>query len=276
MHYAGFWLRFCATLVDAFCLLPFLIAGYFLLAFYSIGPSFFERFATVQVIGAIVTPWVYDAAFESGPWQATPGKRLLGLIVTDESGGRISFGRASARHFAKVISTITFFVGYIIAGFTDKKQALHDLVCNTLVLKGLKFEVENKRNPGELDRKISVVGFNYDKKIDQQHSSWVFAGFCDDGHILRIAFEENDSRLSSRGITIGRDPSLVDFIVPGPSVSRAHARFRINQTSLAIEDLNSTNGTLMNSNVVKPGTLQLVPPNGTLVLGNIELSIGRY
>lgn len=72
---------------------------------------------------------------ESSKYQGTIGKKVLGIIVTDENGNRITFGRATGRYFAKIISGMTLWVGYIIAGFTDKKQALHDIIANTLVWK---------------------------------------------------------------------------------------------------------------------------------------------
>jgi uncharacterized RDD family membrane protein YckC len=71
----------------------------------------------------------------SSPWQATIGKKLLGLKVTDEFGQRISFGRATGRHFAKIISMIICFIGFIMAAFTYHKRALHDMIAGTLVMK---------------------------------------------------------------------------------------------------------------------------------------------
>ena len=80
--------------------------------------------------------WLYYALFESSSWQATPGKSLLGLYVTDLQGRPITFARATIRHFAKIISSLTFLVGYILAGFTEKKQALHDMIASCLVTSG--------------------------------------------------------------------------------------------------------------------------------------------
>jgi len=71
---------------------------------------------------------------ESSPQQGTLGKMALRLKVVDLQGNRISFARASARHFAKLISLI-FFIGYIMAGFTERKQALHDMIAETRVLR---------------------------------------------------------------------------------------------------------------------------------------------
>jgi uncharacterized RDD family membrane protein YckC len=79
--------------------------------------------------------WMYYAAFEASAWQATPGKKLLSLYVVDLSGRPITFARATIRHFAKVISNFTFLVGYIAAGLTEKKQALHDIIAGCLVLR---------------------------------------------------------------------------------------------------------------------------------------------
>jgi len=71
---------------------------------------------------------------ESSSRQATLGKMAVGIIVTDLEGNKISFGRATARHWAKVISGLTLFIGYIMTGFTAKKQALHDMIAECLVV----------------------------------------------------------------------------------------------------------------------------------------------
>jgi uncharacterized RDD family membrane protein YckC len=71
---------------------------------------------------------------ESSKNQGTLGKMALGLRVTDMDGRRISFGRATGRYFAKWLSTITLLIGYIMAAFTPKKQAMHDMIAGTLVL----------------------------------------------------------------------------------------------------------------------------------------------
>jgi len=79
-------------------------------------------------------PWIYEAWMMSSEWQATVGKRALGIKVTGLDGGRISFARATGRHFAKYISICLLFGGYIMAAFTAKKQALHDMIAETLVV----------------------------------------------------------------------------------------------------------------------------------------------
>lgn len=72
---------------------------------------------------------------ECSEWQATVGKKALGLVVTDMEGRRVSFWRATGRHFAKIVTNmIPLLIGYIMASFTDKRQALHDMIAGCLIL----------------------------------------------------------------------------------------------------------------------------------------------
>jgi len=77
--------------------------------------------------------WLYEAFMESSSYQATLGKMIFGMKVTDLNGNRISFERATGRHFAKWLSGMILCIGYIMVGFTDRKQGLHDLLAGTLV-----------------------------------------------------------------------------------------------------------------------------------------------
>lgn len=90
---------------------------------------------TLSPFAGIVGSWLYYALCESSRWQATPGKKLLGLIVVTEDYDSVSFGRASGRFFCKFLSSALFGVGFIMAAFTDRRQALHDIVARCLVLK---------------------------------------------------------------------------------------------------------------------------------------------
>jgi uncharacterized RDD family membrane protein YckC len=83
----------------------------------------------------IVFTWLYFALMESSAKQATLGKAMIGVIVTDADGSRISFGRASGRYFAKFVSVITLMIGFIMAAFTKRKQALHDMMAGCLVIR---------------------------------------------------------------------------------------------------------------------------------------------
>ena len=153
LPYAGFWLRFVAYIIDGFVLGAGFIAIIVVLAMVTglgsavsrihSGEDIGEAFALLGVasiflgIGiAIVGGWLYFAMMESSSWQATLGKRALSIEVTDMAGQRISFGRASGRHFGKIITNlIPFAIGWILAGVTEKKQALHDMIASCLVVR---------------------------------------------------------------------------------------------------------------------------------------------
>lgn len=77
----------------------------------------------------------YFAAMESSKYQGTVGKIAMGIKVTDLNGNRISFGKAFLRYVGRIISGMILYIGYLMAAFTDKKQALHDMIAGTLVLK---------------------------------------------------------------------------------------------------------------------------------------------
>ena len=82
----------------------------------------------------IVVPWLYYAGFESSRGQATPGKVLMNLVVTDLEGNKPSFARTTLRFFGKYISALIIFIGFIMIGFTKKHQGLHDKIAGCLVL----------------------------------------------------------------------------------------------------------------------------------------------
>ncbi len=149
--YAGFWLRFVAFIIDIIILgivgsiitLPFAVSmgmGAFMRGRPPMTPEewmpFFAGIWRIILI-RIVLNWLYFAFLESSAWQGTVGKKALGLEVTDLGGHRISFGRASGRFFGKFISSMILLIGYIMAGFTEKKQALHDMMAGCLVIRKL-------------------------------------------------------------------------------------------------------------------------------------------
>lgn len=86
------------------------------------------------IIGIWIGGWLYFALMESSGQQGTIGKMALGIKVTDMNGNRIGFGRATGRYFGKIISSLTLTIGYIMAGFTQQKQALHDIIAGCLVI----------------------------------------------------------------------------------------------------------------------------------------------
>jgi uncharacterized RDD family membrane protein YckC len=154
--YAGFWIRCAAYLIDGIILtgvltiasmivilpISFVLAaaknagadssagqvspGTVVLIFFAEAVFYFVVFLAI---------WLYFAVLESSRWQATLGKRLLGLRVIGMNGTRIGFGRATGRFFGKWISGVILYIGFIMAGFTERKQALHDMLAGTLVVK---------------------------------------------------------------------------------------------------------------------------------------------
>jgi uncharacterized RDD family membrane protein YckC len=151
--YAGFWLRFVAWLIDsalvsivlgALCIPLAMMTGIGagLRGFHperEPDPALIVAFVSslwIFILIAVAGAWLYYAYCESSEWQATPGKKVLNLVVTDLEGNRVSFGRASGRYFARLVTNlIPAFIGYIMAGFTERKQALHDMIASCLVLR---------------------------------------------------------------------------------------------------------------------------------------------
>lgn len=142
VQYAGFWRRFAACLIDCLIIAP--VSFVIQLAF---GVSFLSGKTATEFEGlggvarhfivdalVIILGWLYYAAMESSSKQATLGKMALGIAVTDMDGRRVSFARATGRHFAKWISSLILCIGFLMIAFTEKKQGLHDIIANCLVV----------------------------------------------------------------------------------------------------------------------------------------------
>jgi len=154
--YAGLGRRLVAFIIDFILVL---IAGGIAIAFFSLSNGLkYAYFMTVSgvsyhdlteagtldaalgpIVAAfgmlfIVVPWLYFAGFESSRSQATPGKVLMSLVVTDLEGNKPSFARTTLRFFGKFISALIIFIGFIMIGFTKKHQGLHDRIAGCLVL----------------------------------------------------------------------------------------------------------------------------------------------
>ena len=146
--YAGFWKRFAAYFLDklmigfvvAIICVPIIVvfgltAAFHMdenetpLAFLVAMSGLIIMFAMLVFIGE----WLYFSLMESKKG-ATLGKMILGIRVTDMEGKQVTFGRASGRYFGKILSGLTLYIGFIIAGFTQQKQALHDILAKTLVV----------------------------------------------------------------------------------------------------------------------------------------------
>ena len=267
MQYAGFWIRFWATVVDSFVWLPLGVLIYLKLALDAVLLGEGSSLGFLYFIVSVVGPWLYSSLFESSKWQATPGKRLLGVYVTDLNGGKISFGRASARYFSKSISYLILGVGFFIAGITHNKQALHDKIASTLVYKGKAEESDGLDMP---------VRSNAAKPIGSLNSNWVLAGFGADGDLVRITFSSDDEKLASTGLVVGRSFDNCDLYIKDGSVSRRHARFYSVNRKIYIEDLDSKNGVSINGRPINKNSSVELPSHGDLTIGGVELTIGKY
>lgn len=145
--HAGFWRRVVAWIIDMLIIgtvhwiLVLSLGTWLLVPWAMLGgvhglamARFFD--AGLQPFGIVIL-WLYFALCESSGWQATPGKLALGLQVTDECGQRIGFGRATGRNFGKYVSMLILGIGFLLAGWTARKQALHDSMTGCCVVRKL-------------------------------------------------------------------------------------------------------------------------------------------
>ncbi len=140
--YAGFWQRFVAAIIDGILLyiVQFVILAVFGVSAYASDPQAMMEggfpmsfiLAYIAILGVNVA---YFAYLESSERQATFGKQAMGLVVTDMNGERLTLLNAVGRYFSKIPSALILMIGYFMQPFTEKKQALHDMIAGTLVYK---------------------------------------------------------------------------------------------------------------------------------------------
>jgi len=142
-NYAGFWKRFAAILIDSIilALAGGLIGGIFgAITGGVLGVAGVDLSVIQTICGAIgfvlgfILRWLYYTLLECSSKQATVGKMVLGIIVADGQGNKISFARANGRYWAKIISGLILYIGFIMAGYTKRKQALHDIIAGSFVI----------------------------------------------------------------------------------------------------------------------------------------------
>jgi len=136
---AGFLRRWAALFLDGLILwIPLVVVGVVLVLALGIklddqGSAPGAADALIYLLYFIAAP-IYYAGMESSPWQATLGKRALGIKVTDLQGRRLSFGHALGRWFAAALSYLTLYIGFLMAAVTERKRALHDFIAGTEVV----------------------------------------------------------------------------------------------------------------------------------------------
>ena len=215
--YANFGKRFAAYLID----------GLFL---------WIISFIAFYIIPTLITPaiigWLYFAFMESSPKMATLGKQALGIVVTDMEGNRISFGKATGRYFGKIISSLFFCVGYLMAAWTVRRQALHDIMAGTLVLNG-------NANSSFSNYASSAAPSNYAKPQSYGRGPMIYG--------VAGEFVGKSFSVSGSGLTLGRDVGSCQVIFSATSagISRIHCSIYFNSSSgvFVLTDAGSTYGT---------------------------------
>jgi len=148
VEYAGFWRRFLAFVIDSLILsipssiiavlfvVPTIAAAIHAQDADMLATTIISSLVTWIWLGLLISllPLIYYTFFEASSYQATPGKMALGIVVTDMEGRRISVARSLGRNAGKFISKMILYIGFIMAGLTPKKQALHDMLADCLVV----------------------------------------------------------------------------------------------------------------------------------------------
>lgn len=146
--YAGFWKRYAAAFIDSFIvsaisyavIIPIsLMMGVSAAGMSRSGGDPFASGASITLIGLMYLillgmPAVYFGWMHSSANQASLGKMAVGIKVVRTDGQRITFWRGFGRYFGYMLSALMLYIGLIMAAFTDRKQALHDMICDTLVV----------------------------------------------------------------------------------------------------------------------------------------------
>ena len=164
--YAGFWKRVAASFIDAFAIgIPVGIVATIIAGLLGMGSSFTSGLSGMAnafnlgesgiswVLSALAYGWFHSAA----GLMATPGKLAIGIKVVRTDGEKISFLRGFGRYWATLLSAILIGIGYLMAAFTARKQALHDMVCDTLVVDKWAFTAQPERQREELGTVALVV-----------------------------------------------------------------------------------------------------------------------
>jgi uncharacterized RDD family membrane protein YckC len=132
--FGGFWRRVLATVIDTLILFIPTGLAQFELHEWMYGPlAPLEKIALIPQVVAVFVVWAtYEIPFWVSPWQATPGKKLCGMVVTTMDGDRLSLPRAIGRYICRCVSG-AIVIGYLFVPFTKWRQALHDFMAGTLV-----------------------------------------------------------------------------------------------------------------------------------------------
>lgn len=125
MEYAGFWRRFAANLIDSMITtIPGMLFG-----------AFGAGFSATGIGLGFIIGFLYRPFFESSILRGTPGKALMNIVVVSENGDRLTFKQACIRFFCAYLSALILYIGYLMQPFTARRQTLHDMIAETVVIK---------------------------------------------------------------------------------------------------------------------------------------------
>lgn len=135
-YFATLDVRLLAVIIDFFILFAVFSVIVFLMLLFLTSRE--ARIAvTLSALMIIpVSKLIYGSIMEASKKQATYGKLLMGIKVTDESGNRITSGQAWGRNFSKLLCILTLGIGYLMGFFDKRQQCLHDKIAGTMVIKG--------------------------------------------------------------------------------------------------------------------------------------------
>jgi uncharacterized RDD family membrane protein YckC len=166
MIYAGFFRRLLAYLIDA------LVIGALQLGLFAAaipGTTLEPKAIATSLAVRGAATWAYFALMESSPLQATLGKLALGIRVEHEGGGPLTFRRASLRYYLKILSSLPLMIGWLMAAFTPRRQALHDLLAKSVVVR--------------TDRTVAATAEHWDPSVPLLAEHWDGARWVSGPHL---------------------------------------------------------------------------------------------
>lgn len=251
--YAGFWLRVGAAFLDSiiFSVITRIISTTYTL---------YDASFVVTILGVM-----YYSLMESSQYQATLGKMACGLVVTDTNGNRLTIKRAVGRYFGKWVSVLTLGIGFIMAGTTAKKQALHDLMAGTYVI---------KRTTSERLRKIQYKkpSSNFLNQMETRNSE-ILQRKKPSIKAISGYYENTVFPIDTGSIIMGRDAKSCQIIFPSdtPGVSAMHCKliYDAPRNSITLMDIGSSYGTyLLNGRKLKMNESVGLNPGEGFVIGS--------
>jgi uncharacterized RDD family membrane protein YckC len=135
-YFGSFDQRLVASVLDWFIVFGSFVIIIFIVVILIIQDKETRMIASFALLGCVpVANFIYHIVMECSTKQGTLGKQMIKIKVVDMYGERITPGKSITRNFAKILSVMTFFIGYLLAFFNKQQQCLHDMLAGTLVIK---------------------------------------------------------------------------------------------------------------------------------------------